>query len=41
LAGNTATSARGPWRLRQSPALAMALSPRDFAALGLPNLFDG
>jgi RNA-directed DNA polymerase len=41
LAGNTATSAHGPWRLRQSPARAMALSHRSFAALGLPNRCDG
>jgi hypothetical protein len=41
LAWNTAKSAHGPWRLSQSPALAMALSQRYFAALGLPNLFEG
>jgi len=38
LAWNTAKSAHGPWRLRQSPALAMALPQRSFAALGLPHL---
>lgn len=38
LAWNTAKSAHGPWRLSQSPALAMALPARYFAALGLPCL---
>lgn len=38
LAWNTATSAHGPWRLSQSPALAIALPQRYFAALGLPSL---
>ena len=37
-AWNTVTSAHGPWRLCQSPALAMALPQRSFAALGLPRL---
>jgi RNA-directed DNA polymerase len=37
LAWNTVNSAHGPWRLRQSPALAMALPQRYFAALGLPS----
>ena len=41
LAWNTAKSAHGPWRLSQRPALAIALSQRYFAALGLPNLFEG
>jgi RNA-directed DNA polymerase len=41
LAWNTVKSDHGPWRLSQSPALAMALSQRYFAALGLPNLFEG
>jgi hypothetical protein len=41
LAWNPVTSAHGPWRLRPSPALAIALPPRDFAALGLPSLFAG
>jgi RNA-directed DNA polymerase len=41
LAWNTAKSAHGPWRLRQSPALAIALPQRYFAALGLPSLFEG
>ncbi|MGH8056880.1 MAG: group II intron maturase-specific domain-containing protein, partial [Candidatus Entotheonellia bacterium] len=40
LAWNTVTSAHGPWRLRQSPALAMALPERSFAALGLPSLME-
>jgi len=38
LAWNTAKSAHGPWRLSQSPALAIALPTRYFAALGLPSL---
>jgi RNA-directed DNA polymerase len=38
LAWNTAKSAHGPWRLRQSPARAIALPQRYFAALGLPSL---
>jgi hypothetical protein len=38
LAGNTVKSAHGPWRLRQSPALAMARPQRDGGALGLPSL---
>lgn len=41
LAGTTVKSAHGPWRLRQSPALASALPQRDVAALGLPSLFEG
>ncbi len=41
LAWHTATSAHGPWRLSQSPALAIALPARYFAALGLPNLVEG
>jgi RNA-directed DNA polymerase len=41
LAWHTVKSAHGPWRLRQRPALAMALPPRDFAALGLPSLSEG
>lgn len=40
LAWNTAKSAHGPWRLSQSPALAIALPARYFAALGLPNLVE-
>ena len=35
LAWNTCKSAHGPWRLSQSPALAIALPARYFAALGL------
>jgi RNA-directed DNA polymerase len=41
LAWNTVKSAHGPWRLSQSPALAMALPQRYFAALGLPYLTEG
>jgi RNA-directed DNA polymerase len=41
LAWNTVKSAHGPWRLSQSPALAIALPQRYFAALGLPNLCEG
>jgi hypothetical protein len=41
LAWNTVKSAHGPWRLSQSPALAIALPQRSFAALGLPSLFEG
>jgi RNA-directed DNA polymerase len=41
LAWNTVKSAHGPWRLSQSPALAMALPQRHFAALGLPSLTEG
>jgi len=37
-AWDTVQSAHGPWRLRQSPALAMARPQRSFAALGLPSL---
>jgi len=40
LAWNTVQSAHGPWRLRQSPALAMALPQRSFAALSLPSLIE-
>jgi RNA-directed DNA polymerase len=40
LAWNTAKSAHGPWRLGQSPALAIALPARYFAALGLPSLVE-
>jgi RNA-directed DNA polymerase len=41
LAWNTVKSAHGPWRLSQSPALAIALPPRYVAALGLPSRFAG
>jgi RNA-directed DNA polymerase len=41
LAWNTVKSAHGPWRLSQSPALAIALSQRYFATLGLPSLSEG
>jgi len=40
LAWNTAKSAHGPWRLSQSPALAIALPARYFAVLGLPSLVE-
>ena len=40
LAWNTAKSAHGPWRLSQSPALALALPQRYFAVLGLPSLVE-
>jgi RNA-directed DNA polymerase len=40
LAWNTVKSAHGPWRLRQSPALAIAQPQRSFAALGLPRLSE-
>jgi hypothetical protein len=40
LAWNTVKSAHGPWRLSQSPALAIALPQRYFAALGLPSLVE-
>jgi len=39
LAWNTSKSAHGPWRLSRSPALAIALPGKYFAALGLPQLF--
>lgn len=38
LAWNTVTSAHGPWRLRQSPALAIALPGGSFDGLGVPRL---
>ena len=38
LAAQTAGSAHGPWRLANSPALAIALPNAYFAALGLPPL---
>jgi RNA-directed DNA polymerase len=41
LAWNTVTSAHGPWRLSQSPALAIALAQRYFATRGLPSLSEG
>jgi len=37
-AWHTAKSAYGPWRLSQTPALALALPARYFARLGLPSL---
>jgi RNA-directed DNA polymerase len=41
LAWHTVKSAHGPWRLSQSPALAIARPQRYFAALGLPSLVEG
>jgi RNA-directed DNA polymerase len=41
LAAQTAGSAQGPWRLANSPALALALSNADFDSLGLPRLRAG
>lgn len=38
LAAQTAGSAHGPWRLSNSPALAMSLPNAYFASLGLPSL---
>jgi RNA-directed DNA polymerase len=40
LAWNTIKSAHGPWRLSQSPALAIARPQRYVAALGLPRLSE-
>ena len=37
-AWHTAKSAHGPWRLSQTPALALALPARYFERLGLPSL---
>ena len=41
LAAQAAGSAHGPWRLANSPAMAVALPNAYFASLGLPMLFDG
>jgi RNA-directed DNA polymerase len=41
LAAQTAGSAQGPWRLANSPALALALSSAYFDSLGLPRLPAG
>jgi RNA-directed DNA polymerase len=41
LAATTAGSPLGPWRLANSPALALALPNAYFDSLGLPRLFDG
>ena len=35
---HTSKSAHGPWRLSQTPALALALPARYFSNLGLPSL---
>jgi RNA-directed DNA polymerase len=40
-AAQTAGSAQGPWRLANSPALALALPTAYFDSLGLPRLFAG
>jgi RNA-directed DNA polymerase len=40
LAAQTAGSAHGPWRLSNSPALAIALPNAYFDSLGLPRLAD-
>lgn len=40
-AWNTVKSAHGPWRLRQSPALVIALPQRSFTARGRPSLSEG
>ena len=37
-AWNTSKSAHGPWRLSNTPALALALPVRYFSSLGLPSL---
>jgi hypothetical protein len=41
VAWTTVKAAHGPWRLRQSPARAIALPQRSFAARGRPRLFAG
>jgi RNA-directed DNA polymerase len=41
LAAQTAGSAHGPWRLANSPALAMALPNAYFDSLGIPRLTVG
>jgi len=41
LAAQTAGSAHGPWRLSNSPALALALRNAYFGTLGLPRLVAG
>jgi hypothetical protein len=38
LAASTAGSPHGPWRLSNSPALAIAFPNASFATLGLPSL---
>jgi hypothetical protein len=38
LAAKTGGSAHGPWRMANSPALAIALPNAYFASLGLPRL---
>ena len=41
LAARTAGSAHGPWRLANSPALAIALPNAYFDSLGIPRLTGG
>jgi RNA-directed DNA polymerase len=41
LAWNTGKSAQGPWRLRRSPALAIALPSPSFDRRGVPRLHRG
>ncbi len=41
LAAQTAGSAHGPWRLANSPALALALPNAYFDSLGIPRLTGG
>jgi RNA-directed DNA polymerase len=41
LAGQTALSSHGPWRLANSPAMNLAFSIAYFDSLGLPRLFTG
>jgi RNA-directed DNA polymerase len=40
VAAKTAGSAHGPWRLANSPALAVALPNAYFQSLGLPSMLD-
>jgi RNA-directed DNA polymerase len=40
LAGNTASSSRGPWYLAKTKALTVGLSNAYFKSLGLPSLFE-
>ena len=40
LAGNTASSGRGPWYLAKAKALSVGLSNAYFKSLGLPSLFE-
>jgi RNA-directed DNA polymerase len=40
LAARTAGSPHGPWRIANSPALALALPNAYFAQLGLPSMVE-